>query len=79
MNTFRITTTREKDDQIDGSRCYIMDMTDPLLSSQEAQKVLKVSRQTLWRLEKMGAVTPVKIGTVKRYLSSEITGAKKIK
>jgi predicted DNA-binding transcriptional regulator AlpA len=56
-----------------------MDMTDPLLSSQEAKKVLKVSRQTLWRLEKMGAVTPVKIGTVKRYRSSEITGAKKIK
>jgi len=56
-----------------------MDMTDQLLSSQEAQRFLKVSRQTLWRLEKMGAVTPVRIGTVKRYRSSEITGAKKIK
>jgi predicted DNA-binding transcriptional regulator AlpA len=56
-----------------------MDMTDPLLSSQEAQKLLKVSRQTLWRLEKSGAIEPVRIGTVKRYRSSEITGVKKIK
>jgi len=56
-----------------------MDMNDSLLTSKEAQKVLKVSRQTIWRLEKMGAITPVQIGTVKRYRASEITGAKKIK
>lgn len=56
-----------------------MTMDENLLSGKEVQAYLKVSRQTLWRLEKSGAVQPVKIGTVKRYKQSEITGQKKIK
>ncbi len=56
-----------------------MDVDDNLLSSREVQSYLKVSRQTLWRLEKSGALNPVKIGTVKRYKASEIQGKKKIK
>lgn len=56
-----------------------MDERDELVTSREAQAILKVSRQTLWRLEKSGAVTAVKVGTVKRYKQSEILGNKKIK
>jgi len=55
------------------------DMDDNLLSSKEVIAYLKIHRQTLWRLEKSGAVQPVKIGTVKRYKASEIQGKKKIK
>ena len=43
------------------------DMDENLLSSKEVLAYLKIHRQTLWRLEKSGAVQPVKIGTVKRY------------
>lgn len=56
-----------------------MDMQDKLLTSKEAQAMLKVSRQTLWRLERSGAVNPVKIGTVKRYKSSDLQGKQKNK
>ena len=55
------------------------DMDENLLSSKEVLAYLKIHRQTLWRLEKAGAVQPVKIGTVKRYKASEIQGKKKIK
>jgi predicted DNA-binding transcriptional regulator AlpA len=54
-------------------------MDDNLLSSKEVLAYLKIHRQTLWRLEKSGAVQPVKIGTVKRYKASEIQGKRKIK
>lgn len=56
-----------------------MDMDDKLLSAKEVKAYLKISRQTLYRLEKSGAVNPVKIGTVKRYRESDIAGRKKIK
>lgn len=52
---------------------------DELLTAKEALAVLKVHRQTLWRLEQSGAVQPVRIGTVKRYKATEILGQKKIK
>jgi predicted DNA-binding transcriptional regulator AlpA len=55
------------------------DMDDNLLSSKEVLAYLKIHRQTLWRLEKSGAVQPVKIGSVKRYKASEIQGKRKIK
>ncbi|CAB4145514.1 hypothetical protein UFOVP481_16 [uncultured Caudovirales phage] len=55
------------------------DMDENLLSSKEVLAYLKIHRQTLWRLEKSGAVQPVKIGTVKRYKASEIQGKRKIK
>ena len=56
-----------------------MDMNEELLTAKEALAVLKVHRQTLWRLERSGAVQPVRIGTVKRYKAQEILGQKKIK
>lgn len=62
-----------------GTECYSMDMDEKLLSAKEVKAYLKISRQTLYRLEKSGAVNPVKIGTVKRYRESDIAGNKKIK
>ncbi len=59
--------------------CYLMNMDDNLLTAKEVKAYLKVSRQTLYRLEKSGAVQPVKIGTVKRYRQSDIAQQKKIK
>jgi predicted DNA-binding transcriptional regulator AlpA len=56
-----------------------MNMDDNLLTAKEVKAYLKVSRQTLYRLEKSGAVQPVKIGTVKRYRQSDIAQQKKIK
>ena len=56
-----------------------MTMDDKLLTSKEVKAYLNVSRQTLYRLEKSGAVKPVKIGTVKRYRQSDIAEQKKIK
>jgi predicted DNA-binding transcriptional regulator AlpA len=52
---------------------------DELLTSTEARAILKVSRQTLWRLEKSGNLTAVKIGPVKRFLASEVRGKRKPK
>lgn len=56
-----------------------MDVNENLLSGKEVQEYLKVTRQTIWRLEKSGALNPVRIGTVKRYRASEVQGKKKIK
>jgi excisionase family DNA binding protein len=56
-----------------------MTMDEKLLTSKEVKAYLNVSRQTLYRLEKSGAVKPVKIGTVKRYRQSDIAEQKKIK
>lgn len=49
------------------------------MTSKEVQARLQVTRQTVWRLEKLGALNPVKIGTVKRFKSSEVEGNRKIK
>jgi sRNA-binding protein len=50
------------------------DMDDNLLSSKEVLAYLKIHRQTLWRLEKSGAVQPVKIGTVQKIQGIRDTG-----
>lgn len=57
----------------------IMSMDEPLMTSREVQARLKVTRQTVWRLEKQGALNPVKVGTVKRFKRSEVEGQRKIK
>lgn len=56
-----------------------MTMDERLLTSKEVQARLKVTRQTIWRLEKQGALNPVKIGTVKRFKASEVEDNRKIK
>lgn len=55
------------------------DMNEQLLTSAEVRARLKVTRQTVWRLEKSGALNPIKVGTVKRFRQSEVDGNKKIK
>jgi predicted DNA-binding transcriptional regulator AlpA len=52
---------------------------DKLLTAAEVRATLKVSRQTVWRLEKSGHLNPVKVGTVKRYSEAEVLGKKKTK
>jgi excisionase family DNA binding protein len=56
-----------------------MNMDEQLLTSAEVRARLKVTRQTVWRLEKSGALNPIKVGTVKRFRQSEVDGNKKIK
>ena len=57
----------------------VSDMDEELITAAQARAILKVSRQTLWRLEKSGAVTAHKVGTVKRFRKGDITGARKPK
>ena len=54
-------------------------MEDRLMTSKEVQARLQVSRQTVWRLKKIGALNPIKVGTVERFKSSEVEGKRKIK
>jgi excisionase family DNA binding protein len=43
-----------------------------ILTDQELQRALKVSRQTLWRLRKTSALPYFKVGGQYRYRSEEI-------
>lgn len=52
---------------------------DKLLTPAEVRATLKVSRQTVWRLEKSGHLNPIKVGSVKRYSSDEVLGKKTTK
>lgn len=43
-----------------------------LLTAQEVQEKLKISRSTLQRWEGKGIVTPIRVGRTKRYAHNEI-------
>jgi excisionase family DNA binding protein len=49
---------------------------EELLTSAEVRERLKISRSTLHRLVVSGTLTKIKIGTVTRYLASEINPTK---
>lgn len=52
-------------------------MSEELLTNKEVRERLKVSRMTVHRLVKAGALNPVKIGTVVRYKASELNPKQK--
>jgi len=49
-----------------------------VLTAKEVMEQLKISSSTLYRWEKEGKITSVKMGRIKRYDKSEITKLKKL-
>jgi DNA-binding Xre family transcriptional regulator len=47
-------------------------MIDNYFTSKELIQILKISRQTLWRLQINKKLIPIKIGTKKLYKESDI-------
>ena len=48
------------------------DMSKELLTIDEVEKMLKVSKMTLWRWDKNGLLTKIEIGGARRYRRSEV-------
>ncbi len=45
---------------------------DVLLSSEQVQQMLGLSRTTVWRLTRHGTLSPVRIGAALRFRRSEV-------